>query len=94
MATQTMTTQESMYRPEPGPSTQQFAQTRGDAFVVPPRPLARLSYEGAPAERIISGASRCLPRSRSARLPSWRRLPLLPRSRARPSAAARSSRRR
>jgi len=58
MATQTMTTQESMYRSEPGPSTQQFAQTRGDAFVVPPRPLARLSYEGAPAERIISGASR------------------------------------
>mmetsp|Transcript_42490 Transcript_42490/g.85191 ORF Transcript_42490/g.85191 Transcript_42490/m.85191 type:complete len:647 (-) Transcript_42490:348-2288(-) len=58
MTTQTMT-QESMYRSEPGTSSQQFGSTRGDAFAaLPPKPLARLSYEGAPPERIISGASR------------------------------------
>jgi len=59
MATQTVT-QEGMYRSEPGPSgTQQsFGATKQAFAPPPPPPLAKLSFEGARDERIISGQSR------------------------------------
>jgi len=65
MQTQTMTkTAGNMYRSDSaaGPSTQSMGATQTFGATaraaLPPVPLAKLSFAGAPPERIVSGAAR------------------------------------